>query len=78
MPSAGEVNRTQLESYYQSPGQTYDDAMTEGAFNLLADQMDANWIAYMAFRQGYTALVDGGGFTDPFDPTAPLVDGGSF
>ncbi|MBB6731885.1 hypothetical protein [Cohnella zeiphila] len=40
---AGPVNRTLLESYYQNPGQIYDDTMTEGAYGVLADQIDQNY-----------------------------------
>jgi hypothetical protein len=40
---AGPVNRTELEANYQNPGEIYDDTKTEGAFNVLADQIDANW-----------------------------------
>lgn len=40
---AGPVNRALLESFYQNPGEIYDDAKTEGAFDVLADQVDDNW-----------------------------------
>jgi len=39
----GHVNRTTLESFYQSAGDVYDDAKTEGALEVLADQIDENW-----------------------------------
>lgn len=46
--TAGPVNRALLESNYQSPGQVYDDAKTEGAFNVLANQIDDNWTTFAA------------------------------
>lgn len=39
----GLVDRTLLQSYFQSPGQVYDDAMTEGAIDVLADTIDSNF-----------------------------------
>lgn len=42
MATPGPVNRALLQSYYQNPGDVYLDNMTEGAFNTLADQIDAN------------------------------------
>lgn len=40
---AGHVNRTELEANYQSPGQLYDDTKTEGALEVIADQVDLNY-----------------------------------
>ena len=36
------VNRVVLESFYQQPGQLYDDTKTEGALVTLADAIDTN------------------------------------
>lgn len=41
--TAGPVNRALLESFYQNPGEIYDDTKTEGAFDVIADQIDDNW-----------------------------------
>jgi hypothetical protein len=43
--AAGHVNRTSLEANYQSPGQFYDDTKTEGAFEVVAQQVDDNYDA---------------------------------
>ncbi|MCI3922430.1 SGNH/GDSL hydrolase family protein [Paenibacillus sp. TRM 82003] len=43
MASPGPVNRALLESYYQNSGEVYDDTKTEGALEVLADQIDANY-----------------------------------
>lgn len=40
---AGHVDRTVLSSYYQNPGQDYDDTMTEGALETLAAAIDSNY-----------------------------------
>lgn len=56
--SAGLVNRTTLQSFYQNPGDTYDDAKTEGAVNTLADQSDENW--------NYVAGLVAGGVLQPY------------
>jgi len=45
--TAGPVNRALLESNFQSPGDVYDDSKTEGAFDVVADQIDDNW-TYLA------------------------------
>ena len=74
--AGGEVDRTLLQSYYQSPGQVYDDAKTEGAFNVLANQIDANWNDYAAFKAGTRYVVDGGAFTD--STVTETIDGGTF
>jgi len=41
--AAGHVDRTTLESFYQNAGEVYDDTKTEGALEVLADQIDENW-----------------------------------
>lgn len=41
--TAGPVNRALLESNFQNPGDVYDDTKTEGAFDVVADQIDDNW-----------------------------------
>lgn len=56
--TAGPVNRALLESNYQSPGQVYDDSKTEGAFDVLADQIDENW--------GYLSGLVGSGTLTPY------------
>ena len=48
--AGGHVNRALLQQYYQNPGDTYDDAMTEGAYEVLAQQIDDNWDEYAAHR----------------------------
>lgn len=40
---AGHVDRAVLQSYYQSSGQIYDDTKTEGAFETVAQAVDANY-----------------------------------
>jgi len=44
--TAGPVNRVLLQTFYQNVGDVYRDDMTEGAFNTLADQIDANAIVF--------------------------------
>lgn len=51
----GTVNRTQLQSYYQNPGDTYDDTKTEAAFNLIADQTDVNWRYFYDLLTNYVS-----------------------
>jgi hypothetical protein len=46
--TAGPVNRALLESFFQSPGEIYDDAKTEGALDVLADQIDDNSVIFNA------------------------------
>lgn len=46
--AGGTVNRSVLTSFYQSPGDLYDDTKTEGALETIAGQVDANWIDYAA------------------------------
>lgn len=46
----GHVNRALLESYYQNPGDTYEDNMTEGAMEVIAQQVDDNWDDHEAHR----------------------------
>jgi hypothetical protein len=46
----GHVNRTVLSSYYQDSGDVYDDVQTEGAFEVLAQQIDDNYDAYDAHK----------------------------
>lgn len=41
--AAGHVDRTVLSSFYQQPGDIYDDTKTEGAFETLAQQSDDNY-----------------------------------
>lgn len=41
--AGGHVNRTVLQSFYQNPGQIYEDTKTEGAFETLAQQIDSNY-----------------------------------
>lgn len=41
--TAGPVNRALLESNFQNPGDVYSDLKTEGAFDVIADQVDDNW-----------------------------------
>lgn len=41
--AAGPVNRALLEANFQTAGQIYDDTKTEGAFDVIADQVDENW-----------------------------------
>ena len=48
--AGGHVNRALLQQYYQNPGDTYDDAMTEGAYEVLAQQIDDNWDEYAAHK----------------------------
>lgn len=43
--AGGIVDRTLLDENFQSAGEVYDDTKTEGAINVLADQIDANWNA---------------------------------
>lgn len=45
---AGKVDRNVLASNYQEPGQTYDDKKTEGAFEVIAQQVDENYDAFAA------------------------------
>lgn len=74
--AGGIVNQALLETKYQNPGQVYDDSKTEGAFQVVVDQVNANWIDYAAFTVGLRYMVDGGAFTDTaFDNT---IDGGTF
>lgn len=41
--TAGPVNRALLESFFQQPGQIYDDTKTESSFDVIADQIDDNY-----------------------------------
>lgn len=41
--TAGPVNRPLLESFFQNPGDIYDDSKTEACLDVLADQIDENW-----------------------------------
>lgn len=41
--TAGPVNRALLESNFQNPGDVYSDLKTEGAFDVVADQIDDNY-----------------------------------
>lgn len=74
--AGGLVNRTTLQSNYQNAGDVYDDKKTEGAIEVLANQMDLNWNDYEAAKAGFRDAVDGGFFTDT-DAT-DIVDGGTF
>lgn len=78
MPGPGLINRPQLQSNYQNAGDIYSDVKTEGAFNLLADQMDANYQELAALKTGFTGIADGGGFTDFPSPSDTMIDGGTF
>lgn len=44
----GRVNRGLLEAFYQNPGDVYNDTKSEGAFETIAAQVDANWDEYAA------------------------------
>lgn len=54
--AGGTVNRTLLSTFYQNAGDVYDDNKTEGAFDVLADQTDANWLDYAAHKSA--AVLD--------------------
>lgn len=56
--TAGPINRALLQSFYQNPGQVYDDTKTEGAFGVIADQTDDNW--------NYVAGLAAGGSLQPY------------
>lgn len=57
--AAGPVNQALLESNFQSPGQIYDDAKTEGAFNVVAQQVNENWFSQDALIQTVNGLIAG-------------------
>lgn len=48
--AGGHVDRTLLSSYYQNPGDVYDDTKTEGAYEVLAQQTDDNWDEHVNHR----------------------------
>lgn len=58
MATAGSVNRTLLQSFYQNAGDVYDDTKTESAFGTLADQIDANY--------DYASGLVAGGVLQPY------------
>lgn len=66
----GHVNRTVLSSYYQNPGDIYDDAKTEGAYEVLAQQIDDNYDAYDAHKTAAVLAHPDGSVT-----TAKIKDG---
>lgn len=66
----GHVNRTVLSSYYQNPGDVYDDAKTEGAYEVLAQQIDDNYDAYDAHKTAAVLAHPDGSVT-----TAKIKDG---
>ena len=55
MATPGTVNQALLESFYQDPGQVYLDSQTEGAFQVLADQINVNALIFTA--NGSTYLI---------------------
>lgn len=61
--TAGPVNRVLLESNYQNAGDVYSDLKTEGAFNVLANQIDDNFhaspLSIYANVKEYGATGDG-------------------
>lgn len=57
--TAGPVNRTELEANYQDPGEIYDDTKTEGAFNVIADQIDDNWADYAVVKTALNSTTLG-------------------
>lgn len=56
--TAGPINRALLESNFQNPGDVYNDLKTEGAFDVVADQIDDNW--------NYTSLLVANGTLSPY------------
>lgn len=74
--AGGIVNQALLESNYQNAGQVYDDKKTEGVFQVVVDQVNANWIDYDSFKVGTRYVVDGGAFTD--STVENVIDGGTF
>jgi hypothetical protein len=57
--TAGPVNRAELEANYQNPGEIYDDTKTEGAFDVIADQIDDNWADYAAVKAALNSTTLG-------------------
>lgn len=57
--TAGPVNRTELEANYQNPGEIYDDTKTEGAFNVIANQIDDNWNDYAVVKTALNSTTLG-------------------
>lgn len=57
--TAGPVNRSALESNYQDSGDVYDDTKTEGAFDVIADQIDDNWNDYAPVKAALNSTTDG-------------------
>lgn len=62
--AVGPVNQALLESNFQSPGDIYLDTKTEGAFQVVVDQVNAN---AGIFTTGGSALL--------FSDTIPSVTG---
>lgn len=74
--AGGQVDQALLQSKYQNAGDVYDDNKTEGAFQVVVDQVNANWIDYDSFKVGTRYVVDGGAFTDT--SVQNTIDGGTF
>lgn len=56
--TAGTVNQSLLQSFYQNAGQVYDDNKTEGAFATLSNQIDDNWYYLNALNTFVSGLVN--------------------
>lgn len=55
----GRVDRGVLSSNYQEPGQTYLDTKTEGAFEVIAQQVDSNWDDYNIVKTNLASTAVG-------------------
>lgn len=74
--AGGIVDQALLQSFYQNAGDVYSDDKTESAFQVVVDQVNANWIDYDSFKAGTRYVVDGGSFTD--STVQDTIDGGTF
>ena len=57
--AAGPVNQALLESFYQNAGEIYDDTKSEGALQVIVNQVNDNWTDYAGVKAVLNSVTPG-------------------